>query len=147
MFSNRAYLLKVGAALALLLAGFEYSWRSNRGVNPALWEARLKKLDGARLWIPAATVETVEDGEFTIRVGRHETAHVAGRGPGRGQKIALVVLWHADRCELVQWKPLPFQGFSPRPILDAVSAAALLVVGLLLARRYRLPSLSLEPRR
>lgn len=148
MFSNRVYLLKVGVALALLFAGFEYAWRTNRDVNPPLWRARLqaKQFDGARLWISEAMVEDVRDGEFTIRVGK-EPARVVGTGPTQGQRIALIVTYHADRCELLRWEPLPFHGFRMRPILDVVSAAVLLVVGFLFLRRYRLPSLSFEPRR
>lgn len=146
MFSNRAYLLKVGIALALLFSGFEYAWRANRDVNPALWTARLRNLDGVRMWIPAATVEDVGNGEFTIRVGEYETARVAGTGPTKGQRIALVVTWHADRCQMSCWEPFPFAGYNVRRIFDGVSLAVLVIVGFLLLRRYRLPALRFERR-
>ena len=100
MFSNRHYLWKLGAAFAVIAVMGVDAARRGDTINPMLWRcvAEPRRWEGARLWIPYATIVSLREAGYDIATGDPEARiRVDGRAPGiPGDRITLTGTFRAD---------------------------------------------------
>lgn len=141
MFSNKRYLWKLGAALALIAVMGVSAARRGDSINPMLWRciAEPARWNDTRLWIPLARIVSLQEASYEIAAGDPEVRlRVEGRAPGAaGDWITLAGTFRAEgpRLDAERSRVLPPR-FRLRWLTEAVSVAVLLAVLVNFARHF-----------
>lgn len=140
MFSNRGYVWKLGAALALIAALGVYASRRGESINPPLWRCVVepRRWDNTMLWLPYARVMSVGDAGFEVEAS-DARIRVTGKAPvGVDGLLTLRGVFRADgpRIELIEGRPLPPDLGRRRLIMEVVSVLVVLIVMANFARHF-----------
>lgn len=139
MFGNKGYRWKLAGALALIAGlGVSAGTRGDR-INPSIWRclAEPQRWDGARIWIPAARIAEVRDGDYDVESSAARI-RVAGPAPSPAEsRISMTAVFRAagPSLEPLKTRPLP-RGGSYRRLMEIVSVLVVLGVLANFARHF-----------
>lgn len=142
MFDSRAFAVKLGGTVLLVLAACVASDRWGELINPPYWKCLLEpdRYEGSALWFPAVTVKTAESDGFRFHQDSYDI-RVRGRLPegiGEGRLVGIRARFLRDgTLEASAVRAVP-EHRPPRRWLNLVSLPALLVVIVLFLRAHRI---------